>query len=213
MTLIPAPFFAQNAALLATVWGFQSIKCDCRDRFYFIYFVDGDGASLTSKRKQEAFPESCWRSWASRWLLLPRPSSTPHHCHIIPFLLPIFSLSLDWKGRDNLGLERTVRPGTLLIHLCTGQACWGQPLLDILYFMQKSARLGCFCVDISNRWHNYLEIVNMVMDSCSRSQIFVGMSHEIRERVFLLLSQQAFSTPQSIGSYCNCHLFFLLFLI
>lgn len=43
----------------------------------------------------------------------------PHHCHhcpIIPFLLPIFSLSLDWTVRDNLGLERAVRPGALLIH-------------------------------------------------------------------------------------------------
>lgn len=199
MTLMPVSFFAQNAALLATLRGFKSIKCDCRDRFHFIYFVDGDGATLTSNRKQEAFPESCWRSWASRWLLLPWPSNTPHHCHIIPFLLPIFSLLLDWKGRDNLGLEQAVRPGTLLIHLYTGQACWGQLLLDILYFMQKSARLGCFCVDISTRWHNYLEIVNLVMDSCSRTQIFVRMIHEIRERVFLLHSQQDFSTLQNVG--------------
>lgn len=40
-----------------------------------------------------------------------------HHCQIIPFLLPIFPLFLDWTGRDNLGLERAVRPGVFLIHL------------------------------------------------------------------------------------------------
>lgn len=59
-----------------------------------------------------------WCLWTSRCVFqLPRPSTIPHHCQIIPFLLPILPLLLDWTGRDNLGLERAVRPGVLLIHL------------------------------------------------------------------------------------------------
>lgn len=87
-----------------------------------------------------------WYLWSNRCLLLAWPWSTPLNWHIIPFLLPIFffSLLLDWKGRDNLGLERAVRPGTLLIHLHTGQACWGQPLLDIFAIMAKICRTEMF---------------------------------------------------------------------
>lgn len=60
--------------------------------------------------------ERClWTSRCAFWL--PCPSTIPHHRQIIPFLLPIFSLLLDWTGRDNLGLERAVRPSVLLIHL------------------------------------------------------------------------------------------------
>ena len=48
---------------------------------------------------------------------------TPQLSYNLLSFANFFSLLLDWKGRDNLGLERAVRPGTLLIHLHTGQAC------------------------------------------------------------------------------------------
>lgn len=64
--------------------------------------------------------QGCLREWCSqtsRCVFYPPCCSTiPHHCQIIPVLMPIFPLFLDWTGRDNLGLERAVRPGALLIH-------------------------------------------------------------------------------------------------
>lgn len=102
-----------------------------------------------------------WYLWSNRCLLLAWRWSTPLNWHIIPFLLPIFfffSLLLDWKGRDNLGLERAVRPGTLLIHLHTGQACWGQPLLDIFAIMAKICRTEMFTCKKKKRWKVLIEV-------------------------------------------------------
>lgn len=114
-----------------------------------------------------------WYLWSNRCLLLAWPWSTPLNWHIIPFLLPIFfSLLLDWKGRDNLGLERAVKPGTLLIHLHTGQACWGQPLLDIFTITAKICRTEMFTSKRNN-------------DRSCRSESFEWMIHEIRKTLFL----------------------------
>lgn len=79
------------------------------------------------------------------------PSTIPHHRQIIPFLLPIFSLLLDWTGRDNLGLERAVRPGVLLIHLdrqtcstSTGHLLWATTYSITYHLRAQFSRFGHF---------------------------------------------------------------------